>query len=57
MNLIYVQERIAELEAAIINCLDLPANSPRKVGEMISFYRGQLHVWHEVQRSMSKVSA
>ena len=46
MDIQYVEERVAELIAAI----DRATTEGRD--DTFNFFRGQLHVWQEVQRSM-----
>ena len=57
MKLDYVQERISELEIAIMKVSYLPKDALKSKTDMFNFYNGQLHVWQEVRRSMTKVSA
>ena len=46
MNKEYVQERIAELNKAIETA------TYAENDEKFNFYRGQLHVWQEVSRTL-----
>ena len=57
MNLEYVNERITEIESALLKVAELPDKHPIQANQIFNYYRGQLFVWREVQRSLSKVSA